>query len=254
MSCDNKPIDQASSNKASEPATVWEHFVLHKASEKKVMLFDLEIADRDKRPKSSFFRTSDGRKRKISALDAATTTAMAITERQRSASAPVVVGTTISLPSKTAATDSEDDTTETETVAGGVKNHQASNTASLAPVYSFASFTTNSTSASPSFNSVTLDSGHSVKFGPDQLLAMSPSTLHDDAERQAALVKVRPTAGLTMSRRLLADEGVSLAKGVVRGEELMMSGSLHLEDGRCKICAARERAMGGLEESGIVAL
>ena len=43
MSCNNNSPFNKKPNASNEPATVWEHFVLHKASEKKLMLFDLDI-------------------------------------------------------------------------------------------------------------------------------------------------------------------------------------------------------------------
>lgn len=230
MPCDNKPVDRNSAqpNTSHEPATLWEHFVLHKAAEKKVMLFDLDIGDQQFRA-----NRSQKKRRKMSDLDTATTIMMR--ERQRSNSAPVP----ISNPTSPATTNNETN-----------GNPPKAFLATLEPVQSFStSYTSHSTSVTASFDSVTLDSSHRVIFGAYQLLALPPETLHDEAERQAALVRGRQTEGLTMKHRFFVDEGLS-----VRDEELIMSGALDDADLRCEICAARERAMGGLEEAGIVAL
>lgn len=88
-------------------------------------------------------------------------------------------------------------------------------------------------------------------FGTPQDLALTSETLHDDAERQANLVRTKATKGLTFQQRLEADDQLQH-----RGEEVTMSGALDFGDVRCEICAARERVMldGGLGNVGIVAL
>lgn len=223
MSCDNKPVNKFP-NVSYDQATLWEHFVLHKASETKVMLFDLDIEN-----KKFQANKSQKKKRKMSALDAATTVAMKERQRANSAPGPISPATTNLDPNG--------------------KPPKAFLT-TLEPVTSFsASQTSHSTSFTTSFDSVTLDSAHSIVFGAYQLLALSPETLRDDAERQAVLVKGRPTEGLTMKRRMLAEEGLS-----AHDDELTMSGALDSGDIRCEVCAAKERAMGGLHEAGIVAL
>ena len=229
MSCNNNPVNKTS-NASDAQATLWEHFVLHKASEKKLMLFDLDIEN--KRFKAN---KSHKKKRTMStaALDAATTLAM--NERQRAHSTPA--------PFSNAATSA---TTTTE--SNGIPPQAYRNT--LDPIHSFSTQTTSqSTSFATSFDSVTLDSAHNITFGPNELLALSPATFREDSERQAALIKVRPSEGLTMKRRMLAEEGLP-----VEDEQLMMSGGLEVGDVRCEVCAAKKRAMGGLVEAGIVAL
>jgi hypothetical protein len=231
MSYDNKPVgvEEKTPNglPQNDQATLWEHIVLHKASGKNLMLFDLDIEHKRFQANKS---QKKQKKRKMSALDAAATT-FAIRERQRAYSAPAVPGST---PTDTDA--------NTETNGGSSKPPQAF-LATLEPISS------QSTSFTTSFDSVTLDSSHNITFGAYQLLALSPETLRDDAERQATLVKGRPTEGLTMKRRMLAEEDLS-----VSDEQLTMSGALDRGDVRCEVCAARERAMGGLEVAGIVAL
>jgi hypothetical protein len=235
MSCNNTPVEKKPSNASlvvHDQPTLWEHFVLHKASEKKVMLFDLDIEHKT-------FKANKSRKKKRSmsdAPDAATT--LAATERQRANSAPAVPSNI--NPATT--------NTTTETTKG---NPPKPYRPTLDPILqSFSTQTTsNTTSFATSFDSVTLDSAHSITFGPNELYALLPATFREDTERQAALVKVRPTEGMTMKRRLLAEDALP-----VGDEQLMMSGALERGDVTCEVCAARERAMGGLEEAGIVAL
>jgi hypothetical protein len=223
----NNPVDEKS-NSSHEQATLWEHFVLHKASEKKLMLFDLDIENKrfkaNKSPKKN-------RTMSTGALDTATINAMK--ERQRANSAP---GNT---PATTTNTTNTNETPP-----------QACRCTHLDPNRSFSTQTTSqSTSFATSFDSITLDSSHSITFGPVEYLALSPATLREESERQASLIKVRPSEGLTMKRRLLVEEGLP-----VQDEQLMMSGGLDAGDVRCEVCTAKERAMGGLEEAGIVAL
>jgi len=231
MSCDNKAVivDKTTHGLApKDQATLWEHIVLDKASGKQMMLFDLDIEHKRFQANKSQKKHKQQKKRKMSALDSATT--FAFRERQRAYSAPV--------PGSTPT----DANIETQTNGGSSKPPQAF-LATLEPISS------QSTSFTTSFDSVTLDSSHNITFGTYQLLDLSPETLRDDAERQETLVKGRPTEGLTMKRRMLAEEGLS-----VSDEQLTMSGALDRGDVRCEVCAARERAMGGLEEAEIVAL
>jgi hypothetical protein len=223
----NNPVDEKSSN-SQDQATLWEHFVLRKASEKKLMLFDLDIEN--KRFKAN---KSPKKKRTMSAgtLDAAIST-LTMTERQRANSAPGNPMTT---------------TTDTNNNGNPSQGFRGTH---LDPNHSFSTQTTSqSTSFANSFDSVTLDSDHNINFGTNELLALSPETFRDDAERQAALIKARASEGLTMKRRFMAEEGLP-----VRDEQLMMSGALNAGDVRCEVCAAKERAMAGLGEAGIVAL
>lgn len=229
MSCNNNSPFNKKPNASNEPATVWEHFVLHKASEKKLMLFDLDIEHKR-------FKANKAHKKKRSmstaaSLDAATTLAM--NERQRAKSAPAPFNNQVST------------TTETSN-----RNPPQAFRSTFNPITSFSTQTTSqSTSFANSFDSVTLDSSHSITFGPQDLLALSPATFRDDAERQAALVKVRPTEGMTMKRRMLAEEGLP-----AEDEQLMMSGGLDAGDVRCEVCPAQRRAVDVLVEAGTVAL
>jgi hypothetical protein len=228
----NNPVDEKSNNSHEQP-TLWEHYVLHKAFEKKLMLFDLEIGN-----KKFKANKSPKKKRTMSAgaLDAAITR-LAMTERQRANSAP---GNTLNATAT--ATDMNTDMNENPP--------QAFRCIHLDPNQSFSTQTTSqSTSFANSFDSVTLDSDHNINFGTNELLALSPETFRDEAERQAALIKARPSEGLTMKRRFMAEEGLP-----VLDEQLMMSGALSAGDVRCEVCAAKERAMAGLGEAGIVAL
>lgn len=203
---------------------------MHKASEKKVMLFDLELEDQE--PKLNISTSISHEKRKMLDLDTATTIAMQ--ERQRSVSAPIPAN-----PNQLPCTEAE-----------GTGKIPPAFLASLEPVYNLSNpSASQSTTTTTTPNSITLDSSHHIAFGPKQELALSPQILHDDDKRQAALIRTRRTEGLTMKRRLLAEEASS-----VREEDLMMSGALDVGDVRCEVCAAKERAMGGLEEAGIVAL
>lgn len=198
------------------------------------MLFDLELEDQETNFSTSTRISTINKKHQMLDLDTATTVAMQ--ERQRSLSAP-----TPSKPNQPPSTEAE-----------GMRKIPPAFLASLDPVstlFNPASYALHSTSATTTPNSITLDSPHHVKFGLKQELALSPQTLHDDDKRQAALITTRRTEGLTMKRRLLAEEASS-----VREEDLRMSGALDVGDVRCEVCAARERAMGGLEEAGIVAL
>jgi hypothetical protein len=227
MSCDNEPaVDKKSNGVRNEQSAAWERIVLEKASVKKVMLFDLDIEHKRFTANKS---QKKQKKRMMSGLDAAT--AVAMRERRRAHSAPA-------LPSSISTAANIDETKDGKPPQLYF--------AKLQPI---SSETSHSTSFTTSFDSVTLDSSHNITFGAYQLLALSPETLRDDAERQAALIKGRSTAGLTMKRRMLAEEGLSVAD-----EQLTMSGALDRGDVRCEVCAARERAMGGLEEAGIVGL
>lgn len=231
MSCNNDPVEKKPNPSlvAHDQPTLWEDFVLHKASEKKVLLFDLDIEHKT-------FKANKSRKKKRSMSDAVdtTNTTIATTERQRANSAPAVP---ISNPA----------TATNESNGNPLRSYRIT----LDPItQSFSTQTTsNTTSFATSFDSVTLDSAHSITFGPNELYALSPATFREETERQSALVKVRPTEGMTMKRRLLAEEALP-----VGDEQVMMSGALEWGDVRCEVCAARERAMGGLEEAGIVAL
>ena len=223
MSYNNTPINEKV-NASNEPATVWEHFVLHKASEKKLMLFDLDIEHKT-------FKANKAHKKKRSmstaaSLDAATTLAM--NERQRAKSAPAPLNNQASTTTETA------------------RNLPQASRSTFNPI---TSFSTQTTSNSTSFDSITLDSAHSITFGLSDLLALSPATFREDAERQAALIKVRPTKGMTMKRRMLAEEGLP-----AEDEQLMMSGGLEAGDVRCGVCPARKRAIDVLVEMGAVAL
>lgn len=222
MSCDNKPVVK------DDSPTLWEHFVMHKASEKKLMLFDLEIDDEKT-------INANQKKRKMSALDAAT--AIAMKERNRSFSAPPYITATTTNVADPA---SSSPLLEIKVKAKAEPELPQS---PLDPVSSLAK--SHSSHHTTSFDSVTLDSPHEINFGPAQLHALAPEILRKEAERQTALIKPCPTKGLTMKRRLELDQ---------QEELLMMSGALDVDDGRCEVCAARERAMGGLEEAGIVAL
>ena len=192
------------------------------------MLFDLDIENKrfkaNKTPKKKRTMSS-------AALDAATTLNM--NERQRANSAPAPFGVAA--------------TTATETS----KNPpQQAFRSTLNPIWSFSTQTTSDTASfATSFDSAALEYDHSVTFGPNDLLALSPATVREDAERQAALIKVRPTRGMTMKRRMLAEEGLPAGD-----EQLMMSGGLDAGDVRCEVCQAEKRAMDGLAEAGISAL
>lgn len=227
MSCNNTPIN-GKSNAYNEPATLWEHFVLHKASEKKLMLFDLDIEHKR-------FKANKSHKKKRSMSSAATfdaATTFAMNERQRAKSAP-------------APFDNQPSTTNDTN-----RNPLQAFRSTFNPITSFFTQTTSqSTSFATSFDSVTLDSAHSITFGPNDLLALSPATFREDAERQAALIKVRASEGLTMKRRMLAEEGLP-----AEDEQLMMSGGLDAGDVRCEVCPAKKRAIDVLVEAGTVAL
>lgn len=205
---------------------------MHKASEKKLMLFDLEIDDEKT-------INANRKKRKMSALDAATATAMK--ERNRSFSAPPYITATT--------TNVADAASSSPLLEIKVKAKAKAKAESELPQYPLEPVSSLANSHNfhhtISFDSVTLDSPHEVNFGPAQLHTLAPEILRKEAERQAALFKPCPTKGLTMKRRLELDQ---------QEELLMMSGALDVDDGRCEVCAARERAMGGLEEAGIVAL
>ena len=175
--------------------TPWEQSVLHAASLKKLLLFDLELDDNKRFPAN---KSRKEKKRSMSETD--TDTAASMTEeRQRANSAP-------------------------------------SNTASTN--------TSTSTSFASSFESITPDSSDHVTFGPVELLALNPATFREDTERQAALIKVRASEGLTMKRRLQAEEGLPESDG-----EFMMSGALGERDARCEceVCAVKMMAYGRLE-------
>lgn len=223
MSCNKTPID-GKSNASNEPATLWEHFVLHKASEKKLMLFDLDIEHKR-------FKANKSHKKKRSMSSAATSdaaTTFAMNERQRAKSAPAPFN---NQPSTTNDTN---------------RDPLQAFRSTFNPI---TSFSTQTTSQSTSFDSVTLDSAHSITFGPNDLLALSPATFREDVERQAALIKVRASEGLTMKRRMLAEEGLP-----AEDEQLMMSGGLDAGDVRCEVCPAKKRAIDVLVEAGTVAL
>lgn len=241
MSCNNTnktPVEKKKPNASNEPATLWEHFVLSKASEKKLMLFDLDIEHKR-------FKANKSRKptKKRSMSDAAafihTTTgtlAMSETERQRANSAPAPFNNNNPV------------TTATSSETG--RDPPQPFRSAFNPLTSFSTQTTSqSTSFATSFDSITLDSAHRITFGHNEYLALSRDTIRDEAERQATLIRTRPSEGLTMKRRMLADEGLPASD-----EGLKMSGALEVGDVRCEVCAARKRDLGGLVEAGIVAL
>lgn len=229
MSCknaNNKAVEKEKPNTSNESATLWEHFVLSKASEKTLMLFDLDIEHKRFKANKSSQTTKKRSMSDAAALDAI---AMNENERQRANSAPAPLNNSATATSET-----------------GRKPPQAFRS-TFNPITSFSTQTTSqSTSFATSFDSVTLDSSHSITFGRNEYLALSRETLRDEAERQAALIRVRPSEGLTMKRRMLADEGLPASD-----EKLEMSGALKIGDVRCEVCAASKRAMGGLVEAGM---
>jgi hypothetical protein len=241
MSCNNKPetiAHRTSSTPSSPngPAALWEHVVLHRSSKEEVMLSDLEIED------SKANANSNHSDRKMSALDAATTIVMH--ERQHSVSAPVTAMADTTDAVETVAADSA---TETETKL------RAALLASLEHSSEPEAQTSSSNATASDINSISpkTSPSHHIAFGPTHLLTLSPEIQHSEAARQESLIKTCSTVSLTIQKRrpLLAD-----AAGAIREEEVVMSGALDWADVRCEVCAARERAMGGLEETGIVAL
>jgi hypothetical protein len=250
MSCNNnlQTIAHKTSKTFSspnEPATFWEHIVLHKTSQKEIMLFDLEIEDKEA-------NTSNNNPNcKMSALDAATNIMME--ERQRCVSAPENISTTMATDTAIAAAahcvpTQPRPTSETET-----ETEMKFRAAILADLERSSRLESQTSPSDSDPNSLPPPSHHMI-FGPIQLLALSPETQHDEAKRQEALVKTRSTASLTLTTKRRLSFRDDRSGAIVRDEELVMSGALDWADVRCEVCAARERAMGGLEEAGIVAL
>jgi hypothetical protein len=214
------------------------------------MLFDLEIEH------TNANTNNNHPKRKMSALDAATT--IATEERQRCVSAPAKINTTTTTTSNTATAATPHTASAADHVppnpnplAGteiGMKLRAVilanlERSSELEPEPQTSPYNSPPPTSSPSC-------GH-ITFGPKHLSTLSPEIQHYESKRQESLVKTRSTASLTIQKRrlLLADEA-----GAIREEDVMMSGALDWADVRCEVCAARERAMSGLEEAGIVAL
>jgi hypothetical protein len=209
------------------------------------MLLDLEIEHKEANANNNHSN------RKMSALDAATNVVME--ERQRCASAPASINTTATTTNTTntvtavdAVPTNQNSHPETETEAETETKLRAALLASLEPT---AQPKPQASPSSPDF--APPSSRDHITFGPKQLSALSPEIQHSESKRQESLVKTRSTASLTIQKRrlLLADEA-----GAIREEDVVMSGALDWADVRCEVCAARERAMSGLEEAGIVAL
>lgn len=231
MPCNNTNASKRKTSNASyvEPATLWEHFVLHKATEKKLRIFDLEISD--KKPKDKQDKNNTRLGKMSSALDAATALIMR-EHRQRSVSAPAPANVAdLISPSK-------NKTTEAKLPPALLASISAANTLSNT------SSNSSATSSKPAY-----PSGGERIFGSAHQHLLSPEVLNADAERQEDLIRTAQTKGLTLKKRMLADHSLDGHE-----EEAMMSGALEAGDLRCDVCAARERAMSGLEEAGIVAL
>jgi hypothetical protein len=216
------------------------------------MMFDLNIEY------SKANTNNDRSHRKMSALDAATTVVME--ERQRCASAPAKINMpTMTTKANTAATaataaDAVPTTpnpipeTETETKLRAALVASLEQSTELEPQI-FPSDPDRNSRPSPSSPTT----GH-ITFGSKQLSALSPEIQHDEVKRQESLVKPHPAASLSLTTKRRLSFRDDRSGAIVRDEELVMSGALDWADVRCEVCAARERAMSGLEEAGIVAL
>lgn len=222
--------------KKNSPPTLWEHFVMHKASEKKVMLFDLEIEDGKR------INANHNKKRKMSALDAAT--AVSMKERGRSVSAPANF-----TMAKIQGPKLMDKQAEERLLNSSLRKKYTTSHKALSPITSIppspSPSPTSDSQLATSYDSVFRGSHHHIKFGPEQLRNLPPLIQAVDTELQECLINSRPIERLTMQRRFESDQ---------HDELLMMSGALDVEDGGCEVCAARDRAMNGLEEAGIVSL
>lgn len=216
MPCNELQRTRAISNAsyAGEPRTLWEEYVLQAASQKNAMMFDIDIDDAKKREKKlAAEQRQNERKDSVAATEEM--------EQTKGAEGKNLEGATTTIESKLPA-------------------------ALLASIESVHSLSRNSSSLA-SDDSHTPDSSQHIYFGLKETLALTPKTIHDDAEKQQALIKTCPADGLTMKHRLRLEEAGSSGKA-------MMSGALEAGDGRCEWCVKAEKAMEPLVDVGVVAL
>lgn len=216
MPCNESQRTRAISNAscAGEPRTLWEEYVLQAASQKNAMMFNIDIDDAKKREKKlAAEQQQNERKDSVAATEEM--------EQTKNAEGKNVEDTATTIESKLPA-------------------------ALLASIESVHSLSRTSSSL-PRDDSHTPDSCQHVFFGPKETLALTPKTIHDDAEKQEALIKTCPAEALTMKRRLRLEEAGSNGKA-------MMSGALEAGDGRCEWCVKAENAMEPLVDIGVVAL
>ena len=202
---------QKQKQKQEPSATLWEHFVLHKASESKLRIFDLTIEDEKPKPEPGA---------KMSALATATANLMGMLgENQRSDSAssllasdatPITTTTTTSTtPNQKATTKSKAPADAIDTTTPLLQQQQqqqqqgslpAAFLASLASAHSLSQNTTSTTTTASTSkfakknkpnndDSPLLPLGPEKIFGPAQALALNPSVRRFDAARQEMLVR-----------------------------------------------------------------
>lgn len=261
---------QSSSNarqQQQEPsATLWEHFVLHKASESKLRIFDLTIEDEKPKPA------------KMSALATATANLMGMLGEQRSGSASSLLSdnsatsiTTTTTPTETAGAkpkaltaDAKPAATAAAAATADAPLQQTGSLppaflASLASVHSLSQNTTSTaTNASKPANGDNKESqlppGDEKFFGRPQELALNPSIRRFDAARQEALIRdafqqpdpFGDSGGILGGERSTWSKHRLLAEilgGAFGSEDMVMvSGGLGEGDGRCEVCDAAAAA------------
>lgn len=224
MPCNDKP----NRKRQKELPTLWEAFVLHKAAKKTVMLFDLELEeDKDRVDNGHGKKTRKCRRKQT--MNPEQNNDMSESPNSHSTNA-------INME-------------ETNPQQTSPKPESKLPTALLASLDCVRSLSRNSLATNPSTSSThSKTSNEYVYFGPKQERLLSPTVLHDDAERQEALIKTSPLPeGLTRKRKLITVE-------TVQPDDMIMSGALEAGDARCEVCEKRERAIEGLEDVGVVAL
>lgn len=247
MPCNNKHKRPKRPKKRLElpsPLTLWEAHVLSlsKRSNKRI-IFDMEMDSNDDK-KISITSNNMDKNDEAADFDAATQQMMSENQVPKATTTPNVLEehpteipteTTAKLPPALLASLESVRSLSQNNPNTTIDNTKASNPPS----------TPTSQLSNPSTTST-----HKY-FGPHQTAALTPTTLHDDALRQEALIRTRSAGELTLKRRLAAEEEMAAA---YREEDMMMSGALEEGDARCEVCQRRERAGEGGVESGVLAL
>ena len=266
---------QKQQQQQQEPsATLWEHFVLHKASEDKVRVFQIDIDDAKPKPDPDAMSPLErvtaelmgglGQRRTLGSEDSMAASEDDFSPSRSVSSASVIYaeadaeaepnagGKADGRPAATADAGDDDDD---NTITTPLLQHQYQQKGALPPAFlasleSVHQLSQNTTSTSNSAgtnkrkpsSSSPLPAGEEIIFGPAQELALDPQIRLHDSERQGALFKDATAGSLPRSGERL---NASMRKALLfaaqssvglRGEMAMMSGGLGEGEEGCVVC------------------
>ncbi|KAM0698876.1 hypothetical protein Q7P36_000920 [Cladosporium allicinum] len=223
---------QKQQQQQQEPsATLWEHFVLHKASEEKVRVFQIDIDDAKPKPDPDAMSPLErvtaelmgglGQRRTLGSEDSMAASEDDFSPSRSVSSASVIYaeadaeaepnagGKADGRPAATADAGDDDDD---NTITTPLLQHQYQQKGALPPAFlasleSVHSLSQNTTSTSNSAgtnkhkpsSSSPLPAGEEIIFGPTQELALDPQIRLHDSERQGALFKDATAGSLPRS-------------------------------------------------------